>query len=70
MIISKKKFEREVERRVAEFMHRREQDEMMRELRREVYSEMDRLHNRLNGIEAKLNVMPVGYDGAGRSSES
>ena len=67
MIISKKKFEREVERRVAEFMHRREQDEMMRELRREVYNEMDRIHNRLNSVEAKLHAEAVGNDGAARN---
>lgn len=55
MIISKKKFEQEVEKRIAEMMCRREQDERIREVRHDMYMELDRVNQRINGIECMLH---------------
>lgn len=58
MIISKKKFEQEVEKRIAEMMCRREQDERIREVRHDMYMELDRVNQRINGIECMLHGLP------------
>lgn len=55
MIISKKKFEQEVEKRITEMMYRREQDERIREVRHDMYMELDRVNQRVNNVECRLN---------------
>jgi hypothetical protein len=57
MIISKKKFEQEVEKRITEMMCRREQDERIREFRRDMYMELERVNQRINSLECTLHSL-------------
>lgn len=65
MLISKKRFEREVEKRIAEVMCRRDLEDRIREVRHDTYMEVDRLRERVDRIESVLrpamdaNVEPV-----------
>lgn len=54
MIISKKNFEREVDRRVNEIMQRNEFYTAIRDLRSDVYAEIAKLHDRINNLSGNV----------------
>ena len=65
MIITKKRFEREVKRRMEEYERNRCEDEMIRDLRRDMYTELERLRSRVDCLEAKLHSAMADNDGEG-----